>query len=460
MRPGVARTPGLSATLVVALLVAPIACASRGVATTGKGKPGDADASPTATVMSTSGIPPADAAASGADAGVDESIAWKDYFSLEPQSWEVRRAYETYYAKMPTTSVASLEGAVVLCQVTVTDSAPLPTSKWDRANGRDLLLEVTTRDGHVTRVEGELGRKSLHVRAEDEVRLARSGASVRWVVRDRDQEQAFPYVNSVVVGTFELPRDFNLPLHAAPAGISIDCRGAKAADVARFFLADADLALAEAERQTTWGPSDPRHRIALREDLRPAADKIRLGRAIAASAKENEEWARREERLRAIVRRYVAAARDEISKRDPVPVGVWARVGPTLSARTKERVCPAVPKGADPGSLNDDQRAGCGLVVELRSTTKLKFDPNPWGPAYACRRGPIDVESLDEAGEVEGMCTLAFRRGGKWLKDSVELSPTEPTAMVLGSTSPVRLVRVTFGDARALLVAPTPTPTP
>ena len=99
---------------------------------------------------------------------------------------------------------------------------------------------------------------------------------------------------------------------------------------------------------------------------------------IPRSVKKTEEWSQREERLKAIVRRSIEREHEAYEKLAPVAVGTWARIGPSLSAKIGEWVCPAVPKQADPGSLNDEQREGCGLVLELRSAAKLQFAPNPW----------------------------------------------------------------------------------
>lgn len=438
-----------------------LACKDRSATPPVAKPPASADAG------SASGSPSAsagDASASASashDAGAEDSIAWKDYFSLDERPDDVLNAYRETYDKLPSAPLASLDDAVVLCRVAVVEPAPRPSSAWDRANGRDLLLE-TTIDGEVAgRVEGPLGASAFHVRIDDALRRAASGARVSLLVRDRDQERAYPYVKGIEVGSFVVPRDVTVPLHAEPQKLDLECRGGRSADAARALGAEADRALVEAERKLSWGASDPRGISGVRSDLATAADRIRIGEVIARRVGKMEHWAPREEQLRSIVRRYLASARDAYDKLAATPAGVWAAVGPTLSARVGQWVCPAVPKNADPGSLNDEQRVGCGLVLELRSASKLRFDPNAWGPAYACRMtGPIAIASLAGPTNVEGVCALGVRRGTQWLKTSVELAPSEPTVVVLGRANVTGVLRVTVGDAVAILQTPPPPPSP
>lgn len=399
-------------------------------------------------------------ASAAADAGPRETIAWDQYFSLKEQAYDVVRAHEATYEKMSSTPRTSRDDDVVLCRVAVVEPAPLPSSAWDRANGRDLLLEVDVGGTQVARVEGPLGQIALHLRAERLLGPSATGAPVTWTVRDRDQNRAYPYTTSIEVGRFVVPPDVKVPFHVKPTALDVECRGAPKAEAARALLPEADRALADAERDATWKDGDPRGEHALRDALSSAADRIRIGEVIARSVSDVTEWSAREERLRAIVRRYLAAASDAWDKLAPAPAGRWVRVGPTMTARVGAWVCPPVPKGADPGSLNDEQRVGCGLAVELRSPTKLAFDANPWGDAYACRRtGTIDVASLDGPGKANGVCVLGVRRGARWLKHAVELGPTEPVVLVLGG--PVtRVIRVSVGEQFADLETPPPPPAP
>jgi hypothetical protein len=110
----------------------------------------------------------------------------------------------------------------------------------------------------------------------------------------------------------------------------------------------------------------------------------------------------------------------------PVAVGVWAPIGPTVTARVGDFVCPALPENADPGPVNDVQRTGCGLVVELRSIggAKVRWNANPNGELYVCRNlGAVAIWNVDGPGKIDGRCVPGIRQGKAWKKSWVELSP-------------------------------------
>ncbi|HEY8076062.1 MAG TPA: hypothetical protein VIF62_18170 [Labilithrix sp.] len=382
-------------------------------------------------------------------AAAPETIAWKEYFSLEQRRDDVANAYEQTFAKMTDAPLASLDGAVVLCRVAVVEPAPLPTSKWDRANGRDLVLDVVDAEGHVTRIEGPLGSAAIHARLDDAIRLAHT-AQVRWDVRDRDQQQAYPWHTGVDVGTFEVPAEAHVPLHATAAHLAIDCKGAPLARATRMLLPEADKALDDAEAKADDDVRDVRQ---LADVLGPAADRIRIGEALGT----NEDWTQREERLRGIVRRHRARAEEAWDALAPLPVGSWGSAAPGVSARVRDWACPPVPKGADPGSLNPEQREGCGLVVEMKASVHVAFDPNRWGEAYACRIvDPVRIEALRGPDRTDGVCTLGVRRGAQWIKGTVVLSASEPTTFVLGGTSFGRALRIGIGKGSIVLAVPPP----
>ena len=421
--------------------VALVACRDRTPASTTLAAPRDA---------ADDAVAIADAAA--VEAAAPEAIAWKDYFSLEQRRDDVANAYERTFAKMTDAPLASLDGAVVRCRLAVVEPAPLPTSKWDRATGRDLVLDVVDAEGHVTRLEGPLGSAAIHARLDDALRLAHT-AQVRWDVRDRDQQQAYPWRTGIDVGSFEVPADARVPLHATPSHLAIDCKGAPQAQATRMLLPEADKALDDAEAKAAWGDDDPRDVRQLADVLHPAADRIRIGEALGTNA----DWAQREERLRGIVRRHRARAEEAWDKLETVPVGTWGSAAPGVSARVREWACPPLPKGADPGSLNPEQREGCGLVVEMKASVRVTFDPNRWGEAYACRIvDPVRIEAMHGPDRTDGVCTLGVRRGAQWIKGTVVLSASEPTTFVLGGTSFGRALRIGIGKGTMLLAVPPP----
>ncbi len=401
--------------------------------------------------------PPPPRVVETADAAIEASVVAVDegpddtkaYLDFDERAIDVQNAYKLTYDKMTDAPLATLDDAVVICRIGIVEPAPLPSSKWDRANGRDLMLEIASDEATPSRVEGPLGEKTFHLRADASFRQKH----VKWTLHDRDQDHAYPYVHGIVVGTLDLPGDAKIPFHADKP-IAVDCRGAASADASRVLLPEADRALDEAEKAAEWNAKDPRSAFALRDDLSKACDKIRVGSVIAKSTKHMDEWKTRRERARTIVRGYLAKANEAHEKLAPAPHGVWTPVGPALMVRTTEYVCPPVPKNADPGSLNDDQREGCGLAVELKSLTKIRFDPNAWGPAYACRQtGQLGFESLDGPAKTNGVCVLGFRRGKQWLKNEVVLSP-EPTTAVLAGKSFGKALRISLGDASAVIAPP------
>lgn len=387
------------------------------------------------------------------DAG--SSGTWPRYFTLRPRADDEPRALEATYDALPSAPVDLRDDAVVLCRVAVVEPAPRPRSAWDRANGRDLALAIFV-DGHrITEVEGPLGQPWLVARVDDVLRGRRPGARLTFELRDRDQDHAYPYSDSIAVGAIEAV-DGGLPAPAKASPLSASCRSAPLRAAAEALLPAADRALAAAEAKATWPPGAPPPIDVVADALRPAADAIRVGEHLAQGrAAHLGRWREREERLGAIARRHDAAAREAHAKLAPAPAGAWVDVGPSLAARVGAYVCPPIPKGADPGPLNDEQREGCGLVLELRSPSRLRFDANPGGPGYACRMtGDVRIEVVTGPASASGVCVLGIRRGAAWLKQAVDLSPSEPTVLVLGSVPSGLPLRVQLGGAAATLATP------
>ncbi|MBL8609742.1 MAG: hypothetical protein JNL38_20585 [Myxococcales bacterium] len=413
-----------------------------------------ANLAPSARPAASASAPAAGSGSAWAAASSGAPASFGRYFSLQPRSDDETRALEATYDALPTAPVGTSDGAVVLCRIAVVEPAPRPKSAWDRANGRDLALGIFL-DGHrITQVEGPLGQPWLVARVDDALAGARPGARVTFELRDRDQDRAYPYVDSIPVGALEAA-DGGLPAPAKASPVGMSCRSAPLSVAAEALLPAADRALAAAEAKATWPPGAPPPVDVVSDALRPAVDAIRVGEHLAQGRPALlGRWREREERLAAIARRHDGAAREAHAKLAPAPVGAWVDVGPSLAARVGAYVCPPVPKGADPGPLNDDQREGCGLVLELKSPTRLRFDANP-APGPACRMtGEVHVEVVTGPGTASGVCVLGIRRGAAWLKQAVDLSPSDPTVLVLGGAPSGLPLRIRLGDATAVLATP------
>lgn len=391
----------------------------------------------------------------------DAAIAWGDYFSIAPRRDDAWNALQATYEALPAAAPSPMGAdTVVLCRFAVVEPAPRPKSAWDRANGRDLALEAVVDGSPVDRREGPLGQPWLVARVDQQLRGAPAGAAIAFRLRDRDQDHAYPYVNSIELGSVAVVRDGRAPAPAKAGAVSMECRAAPLDVAAEALLPAADRALAAAEAKTAWPAGAPPAVDAVRWELAGAADAIRVGEHLAGGhALLLGRWREREERLRRIVRRHDAAVREAHATIAATPVGAWVAVGKSLSARIGGTACPPVPKGADPGPLNDEQREGCGVLLELRSSAPLRFEANPWGPAYACRStGDIRVEIVAGPGRANGLCVLGVRRGATWLKGTVSLSPTETTVLVLGGATAGLPLRVQLGEASGVLATPTSAP--
>jgi hypothetical protein len=414
---------------------------------------------PAATMPAPPVIAMKDAAVEAAVA--EPAVATNDYYSLKVDPHDEQNAHRLSFEAFAPDGAPALAEAVVVCRVAVVEPAPLPTTEWDRRNGRDLALEVLV-DGAVSGfTEGPLGNPVFFARADDVLRDAASGKQVRFVLRDRDQSNAYPYRSSVILGGIDIPRDAKLPLDLRAPTMRVECRGATRDVAAKALLPAADRALADAEKKLAWTAEDPRSVFEIRDALHNAAQAVRVASVLAQSVKLTDDWAQRETRLRDILRAYLAKAKIEYDRVKAAPVGTWVSVGPRLVARVVAIVCPAIATGEDPGSLNDDQRTACGLTMELKSSgdAKVRWDADPWGPAYACReQGPLRIGALEGPAQIEGRCILGFRRGGKWQKKWVELSPTEPTTVVLGGASHGKALRVSMPDGAAWLAVPSAAP--
>ncbi len=394
-------------------------------------------------------------ASSAAEGTKTGHTAFADLFSAQATPYDVQRAYERTFAATPIGAAVALSGAVVLCRVGLTEPAPRAKSAWDRANGRDLMIETIVDGRSTQRFEGPLGKTELYMRADADLRDAAAGRKVRWLMHDRDQTKAYPYETSFVVGSLDVPQTPAFHTALATPTMNVTCRALRELDAIAALLPAADRALAEAESKMSWKPTDPRPAVELRDLLEPSAESIRIGSVLARSLKKTESWDLRRERLKAIVNEHSAREAEWLARLVPVPVGTWASVGPTMAARAFEYVCPAIPPGAEPGSLNDDQRTGCGLVIELKSvgSAKVAWNADPYGPAYACRDfGPVRLTPL----EGDGGCVLGFQQGAAWQKSWVVLSSTTTTRVVVGGRLGGRALRITLGAASAFLALPPP----
>lgn len=381
------------------------------------------------------------------------------WFSLKVGEYDVRRAFERTFEIVATRPPGTLREAIVLCRVGVTEPAPLPTSAWDRANRRDLMVETFVDGQSARRREGPLGESAFTIPVDFDLREAAAGKKVRWDLHDRDQSSAYPYVTSIVLGSLDVPHDPAQAAQLSSPTMNVTCRGVPDAEAIAAFLPAADRALAEAESKMAWSSRDPRHASELGYVLEPAAEQIRIGSVLARSLGKTHEWSQREARLRSLAATYRLRAQEWLGKLNPAPVGTWAPVGAKVSARVVEIVCPALPKRADPDAINDDQREGCGLAVELRSVgnEKLRWNPNANGPIYACREGgPIAIETLEAAGTPNGLCVLGYRVGAGWKKTAVELTPTATTTAIVGATGLGSVLRISVGDASATFTVPPP----
>lgn len=389
-----------------------------------------------------------------------EPTSFDGYFSLRIIDYDERRALERTYAKMTQGSDVPLADAVAVCRIAVKEPAPLPTLEWDRKNGRDLLFESFV-DDHVSAQQfGALGASAMFARVDDDLRAAAAGKRVRWVLDDRDQNHAGGYHGLVQIADVVVPADARTTLELKAPTMTVSCRGAPAEQAAGLLLDDADRALAAAEKKMEWSARDPRDLVELKDAMSDAAEQIRIGSALARAVKKTTAWTAREDRLRTMVRAYRAREMDWYAHLAPIPVGTWTAVGPRVRARVVEIVCPALAKDADPGSVNDEQREACGLVVELESVggANVRWDANA-SPIYACReQGPLRFETLGGVGKLDGNCVLGYRRGKAWQKKSVELSPTQPTVAVLGGKDFGRALRIVVGGVTAIFAVPPPKP--
>lgn len=426
-------------------------------------------APPLAIAAAPSSPPRAEPAAVPVDAGAADASAttrkesassrsYDAFFSMRMEPYDVRRAFDATFDAMSATATVPLEDAVVLCRVSAVEPAPKPKSAWDRANGRDLMLETVVDDAPAAKFDGPLGAGAFIARADSDLRAEAGGKRVRWVLHDRDQSRAFPYEQSIVLGSIDVPRDAKPPFELSAPTMRVACRAARKAEAAVVLLPKADRALASVEANLAWSPQDPRARFVLSQTLEEAAVQLRIGSAIARSVDMMDAWRPREARLRAIVDAYLAREREWFAHLAPVPAGTWAPLGAKVSVRVGDYVCPAVPKGVDPGSLRDDdhERTACGLALELRSVgaAKLRWNPNVDGPIYACRRMPLDLESLDGPGKIESVCIDGFRQGATWRKSSVELSPTQSTTAVVSTDGLGGVLRVSLDGSSVLLAVP------